>query len=131
MQNPYKRKKINGSPVDEHRLVMSRHLGRRLGRFELVHHKNHDTKDNRIENLEIMSPKTHSMHHNQKHPLTWVCAVCKHEFAPPATKRGGRKQTCSKRCSLVLRSRTNRDPNAVNSMYRDDAYPCQKKHRIE
>jgi len=37
---------------------MERHLGRYLTTKEVVHHKNGDTGDNRIENLEMFLPIT-------------------------------------------------------------------------
>jgi hypothetical protein len=38
---------------------MEQHLGRRLARSEHVHHINGNTRDNRLENLRVLSASEH------------------------------------------------------------------------
>lgn len=97
MNSPYKRTTYKGKPIDEHRKVMEIYLGRKLGRNEYVHHKNGNKRDNRIENLEVMTPLEHNREHFEKLPKTKICVECGEEFEP-SIKHRGRAKVCSKEC---------------------------------
>lgn len=61
----YRRVFYNGSYVREHRLIMERHLGRKLKPNECVHHKNGNRKDNLLANLKVMTFSEHTKFHKR------------------------------------------------------------------
>lgn len=89
----YYGKKCYGYTRDEHRVIMERHLGRKLSFNEVVDHINGNSKDNRLENLRLMTRSEHTKMHykNGDYKLNTLESIKKIRL--PYTKN---KFTCSK-----------------------------------
>jgi len=101
--------------VLEHRLVMEGDLGRYLERTEVVHHRNGDTLDNRLENLELLTQPDHARHHmierihngyRYAKPLrpriALTCEQCDGTYEVIETRSSGRR-FCSQSCYWAYR----------------------------
>lgn len=60
---PYHPAVSSNKHIAEHRLVVEKYLGRFLHSNEIVHHINHNKKDNRIENLMVVTRSEHRKIH--------------------------------------------------------------------
>lgn len=56
----------------EHRVIMEEHIGRKLNKYEHVHHINGIKNDNRLENLIILLKSDH----HKIHRINKSCVIC-------------------------------------------------------
>lgn len=88
-----------------HREIMEKNIGRKLYPEEIIHHINEDRKDNRIENLMIVSRKQHIIIHKKKSEYR-VCQYCRNQFSiTPHKPNVFCSRTCSDRSKIKVEFR--------------------------
>lgn len=97
--------------VLEHRVVMENFLCRLLNSDEVVHHRNGNKKDNRLENLEVQNNSAHSREHTKKRGKKFVkfcCPQCKQIFVRARNLTHLQKKGMYTCCSASCRGKFSR-----------------------
>lgn len=111
-KNGYRYIHIDGKKIGQHTAFMMQILGRNLKRGEIVHHKNGNRSDNRLENLELMTVSKHLQMHNLKHPVIngmKICTKCGKnqpikEFGKASYVKSGYRNIC-RTCKNIFQNK--------------------------
>ena len=91
---------VDGEWRGAHRVTWEEHNGT-IPDGMIIHHVDGNSRNNDIENLQMMSPGDHARLHNVKHFPPNVCQCCGEEY--DATPHRKRRKFCSRACSYEHR----------------------------
>ena len=102
-----------------HRTLMSVVIGMEVPSGYVVHHRDGDVGNNRLDNLALMTHGVHASHHNTQYPLPRTCGHCGGSFVPSRGRAPRPRQYCSRSCAQTDINRRR------NPCYASNARPSQ------
>ena len=101
--------------VMEHTYVMYNHIGRKLTNEECVHHIDRDKKNNKIENLLLLTHEEHRhLHVKEDMGITYnnfICVTCGNTYI---LKSSSEQQFCSSSCFSLASRRFEVSPEELS-----------------
>jgi len=101
-------KLYRGKYAYEHRVVWWKKTGQLPTEEEVIHHKNGDKRDNKFENLELLSRKEHRKLHGEERKakmVSMMCPVCETKFIKARRKthlvKPNKATFCSRSCAAI------------------------------
>ena len=126
--------------VLEHRIVMENYIGRLLTNKEIVHHKNNNGKDNRLENLELFANEfEHKRMHGIKRKRKFAdlrCPYCNKVFTRKYNQifiyKNGKYTACSRSCNAKFSHiiKQNKNSKRINDSIKNNIVRIYSKQSI-
>ncbi|HMZ94919.1 MAG TPA: HNH endonuclease signature motif containing protein [Chitinophagales bacterium] len=121
-----------------HRVIVENNIGRILNDDEIVHHKDYDTKNNNIENLEFMNQSEHARKHGLEKGRVMcliICPQCKNVFEREKNKTHLIKPSklkatfCSPRCRGLFSQKIQSNSGITDEMVKSISESVLKEYR--
>jgi hypothetical protein len=85
--------------IYEYQWIWETAHGQRIPSGHVIHHIDHNSSNNAVENLQLMTFRDHAVHHHSGQETTgWICQICGETFIRAERGKGNPRYFCSRKC---------------------------------